>query len=179
MSADKMSYELLLKERDELAREATAAHAELYAVLKQSDYRSADELALDCMARMALEAQQNPSNEVPQDLEGMRVKMATAEEVIGGEGADAQKRSRSASEHFARVELSSLSRAPTDKRLPTPPSRSAASAACQLLSPRRGASWQDGAAPARGPAVRIRQAHPGHDAAAPGLLYSRYKFLEP
>ena len=89
-----MSYELLLKERDELAREATAAHAELYAVLKQSDYRSADELALDCMARMALEAQQNPASEIPQDLEPMRVKMATAEEIIGGEGADAQKRSR-------------------------------------------------------------------------------------
>jgi hypothetical protein len=94
MSSDRMSYELLLKERDELAREATAAHAELYAVLKQSDYRSADELALDCMARMALEAQQNPASEIPQDLEPMRVKMATAEEIIGGEGADAQKRSR-------------------------------------------------------------------------------------
>ena len=41
-----MSYELLLKERDELQREAATANAELFAVLKQSEYRSADELGL-------------------------------------------------------------------------------------------------------------------------------------
>lgn len=40
------SYELLLKERDELQREANTANAELFAVLKQSEYRSADEIAL-------------------------------------------------------------------------------------------------------------------------------------
>ena len=62
---DRHSYELLLKERDDLQREAQTAHAELYAVLKQSDYRSSDELALDCMARMAIEAQQTPLQPVP------------------------------------------------------------------------------------------------------------------
>ena len=41
-----MSYELLLKERDELQREAATANAELFAVLKQSEYRSAEELGL-------------------------------------------------------------------------------------------------------------------------------------
>ncbi|EKX34575.1 hypothetical protein GUITHDRAFT_147098 [Guillardia theta CCMP2712] len=56
--SERLSYDVLLKERDDLQREASTAHAELYAVLKQSDYRSADELALDCMARMAVEASQ-------------------------------------------------------------------------------------------------------------------------
>jgi hypothetical protein len=41
-----MSYELLLKERDELQREAATANAELFAVLKQSEYRSSDEISL-------------------------------------------------------------------------------------------------------------------------------------
>lgn len=41
-----MSYELLLKERDELQREVNTANAELFAVLKQSEYRSAEEISL-------------------------------------------------------------------------------------------------------------------------------------
>ena len=43
-----MSYELLMKERDELQREVATANAELFAVLKQSEYRSADEISLVC-----------------------------------------------------------------------------------------------------------------------------------
>mmetsp|Transcript_32992 Transcript_32992/g.78679 ORF Transcript_32992/g.78679 Transcript_32992/m.78679 type:complete len:823 (+) Transcript_32992:113-2581(+) len=94
--ADRSSYELILKERDELQREAATANAELFAVLKQSDYRSADELALDCMARMAVEAQQTPVPDFPADMEQLRAKMTTAEDIIGGDGPDAQKRSRTA-----------------------------------------------------------------------------------
>jgi hypothetical protein len=41
-----MSYDLIVKERDEYQREAAAANAELFSVLKKQEYRSADELAL-------------------------------------------------------------------------------------------------------------------------------------
>ena len=93
---DRHSYELLLKERDDLQREAQTAHAELYAVLKQSDYRSSDELALDCMARMAIEAQQTPLPEFPADVDEVRIRAATAEEIINGSEQEQQKRARTA-----------------------------------------------------------------------------------
>jgi hypothetical protein len=88
---DRHSYELLLKERDDLQREAQTAHAELYAVLKQSDYRSSDELALDCMARMAIEAQQTPLPEFPADVDEVRIRAATRRSSTG-----ASRSSRSA-----------------------------------------------------------------------------------
>lgn len=41
-----VNVELIIKERDEYQREAAAANAELFSVLKKQEYRSADELAL-------------------------------------------------------------------------------------------------------------------------------------
>eukprot|EP00283_Hemiselmis_rufescens_P010123 CAMPEP_0173431904 /NCGR_PEP_ID=MMETSP1357-20121228/9893_1 /TAXON_ID=77926 /ORGANISM="Hemiselmis rufescens, Strain PCC563" /LENGTH=804 /DNA_ID=CAMNT_0014396435 /DNA_START=167 /DNA_END=2577 /DNA_ORIENTATION=+ len=113
-----MSYELLCKERDELQREAATANAELFAVLKQSEYRSADELGLDCMARMALEAQQAPIPDFPADMDLMRVKMTSAEEIAMGEGPDAQKRSRTAKRRITEqpYEYEKLSQATTQLR---------------------------------------------------------------
>lgn len=96
MGSDRQSYELLLKERDDWQREAQTVQAELYSVLKQSDYRSGDELALDCMARMAIEAQQMPLPEFPADLDEVRVKIAVAEEIINGSEPEQQKRARTA-----------------------------------------------------------------------------------
>jgi hypothetical protein len=95
-STDRQSYEVLVKERDDLMREAQTAHAELYAVLKQSDYRSSDELALDCMARMAIEAQQMPLPEVPPEVDEIRVKQPVAEEIVSGSEPEQQKRARTA-----------------------------------------------------------------------------------
>eukprot|EP00281_Chroomonas_sp_CCMP1168_P001031 CAMPEP_0206256554 /NCGR_PEP_ID=MMETSP0047_2-20121206/24839_1 /ASSEMBLY_ACC=CAM_ASM_000192 /TAXON_ID=195065 /ORGANISM="Chroomonas mesostigmatica_cf, Strain CCMP1168" /LENGTH=802 /DNA_ID=CAMNT_0053683021 /DNA_START=107 /DNA_END=2515 /DNA_ORIENTATION=+ len=113
-----MSYELLLKERDELQREANTANAELFAVLKQSEYRSAEEISLDCMARMALEAQQAPIPEFPADMDLMRVKMTSVEDIAMGDGPDAQKRSRAAKRRIGDqpYEYEKLSQATTQLR---------------------------------------------------------------
>jgi len=100
-ASDRQSYEVLLKERDDLQREAQTAHNELYAVLKQSDYRSADELALDSMARMAIEAQQTPLPEFPPDVEEVRVRSTVAEEIINGSEPEQQKRARMARRRIA------------------------------------------------------------------------------
>ena len=115
---DKHSYELVLKERDELQREAQTAHAELYAVLKQSDYRSADELALDCMARMAIEAQQTPLPEFPADVDEVRIRATSAEEIINGSEPEQQKRARSARRRIAdqSYEYDKLTQATTQLR---------------------------------------------------------------
>lgn len=117
-ASDKQSYEVLLKERDDLQREAQTAHAELYAVLKQSDYRSSDELALDCMARMAIEAQQTPLPEFPADVEEVRVKSVVAEEIINGSEAEQQKRARTARRRIAdqAYEYEKLTQATTQLR---------------------------------------------------------------
>ena len=115
---DKHSYELVLKERDDLQREAQTAHAELYAVLKQSDYRSADELALDCMARMAIEAQQTPLPEFPADVDEVRIRATTAEEIINGSEPEQQKRARTARRRIAdqSYEYDKLTQATTQLR---------------------------------------------------------------
>ena len=115
---DKLSYDVLLKERDDLMREAQTAHAELYAVLKQSDYRSSDELALDCMARMAIEAQQTPLPDFPAEVEEVRVKQPVAEEVINGSEPEQQKRARTARRRIAdqTYEYDKLTQATTQLR---------------------------------------------------------------
>uniref|UniRef100_A0A7S0ETH0 Uncharacterized protein n=1 Tax=Hanusia phi TaxID=3032 RepID=A0A7S0ETH0_9CRYP len=116
--SERLSYDVLLKERDDLQREASTAHAELYAVLKQSDYRSADELALDCMARMAVEASQAPVPDLPAEYDEIRVKASAVDEIISGSDPEAQKRSRSSRRRISEqnYEYDKLTQATTQLR---------------------------------------------------------------
>lgn len=68
------------QERENLAREAALAKSKVLALLSKAEHRSAEELALDCTARMEVEALQAlPKAGRPPEAETLSVATETVE----------------------------------------------------------------------------------------------------
>jgi hypothetical protein len=68
------------QERENFAREAALAKSKVLALLSKAEHRSAEELALDCIARMEVEALQAlPNSGPPPEAETLSVATETVE----------------------------------------------------------------------------------------------------
>lgn len=68
------------KENENLSREAASSQSKLLALLKKAEYRSEEEMALDCIARMEVDALQAlPKASPSPDTETLGVATETVE----------------------------------------------------------------------------------------------------